>query len=82
MTAGQTAAVSFHNTLTTGGVKLVKETNTGANLGGWQIGLYYDADCTQSVDGSPFTTAADGTVSVTGLIPGTLYAKELPTDDP
>ncbi len=82
LTAGQTAAVSFHNTLTTGGVKLVKETNTGANLGGWQIGLYYDADCTQSVDGSPFTTAADGTVSVTGLIPGTLYAKELPTDDP
>ena len=82
LTPGQTATVSFHNTLNTGGVKLVKETNTGANLGGWQIGLYYDADCTQSVDGSPFTTAADGTVSVTGLMPGTLYAKEIPTEDP
>ena len=82
LTPGQTTTVSFHNTLNTGGVKLVKETNTGANLGGWQIGLYYDADCTQSVDGSPFTTAADGTVSVTGLMPGTLYAKEIPTEDP
>ena len=82
LTAGQTATVSFHNVLTTGGVKLVKETNTGENLAGWQIGLYYDADCTQPIDGSPFTTEADGTITVTGLQPGTLYAKEIPTDDP
>lgn len=82
LTAGQTATVSFHNTLNKGGVKLVKQTNTGENLGGWQIGLYYDADCTNAVTGSPFTTAQDGTVSVTDLQPGTLYAKEIPTDDP
>ena len=82
ITAGGTASVSFHNKLKTGSVKLVKETNTGENLGGWKIGLYYDAACTSAVSGSPFTTANDGTITVTGLQPGTLYAKELPVDDP
>ena len=82
LTAGQTATVSFHNKLKTGSVQLRKETNTGEKLGGWKIGLYYDAVCTNAVSGSPFTTANDGTITVTDLQPGTLYAKELPTDDP
>lgn len=82
LTAGQTASVSFQNKLNTGGVKLVKTTNTGENLGGWKIGLYTDSACTKAVSGSPFTTGEDGTISVTGLQPGTLYAKELPADDP
>ena len=82
LTAGQTATVSFHNVLSTGGVKLVKKTNTGENLAGWKVGLYYDADCTQPIDGSPFVTGADGTITVSDLEPGTLYAKEIPTDDP
>ena len=81
LTAGQTSTVSFHNTLNRGGVKLEKETNTGENLSGWQIGLYYDAGCTEPVDGSPFTTGTDGTITVTGLQPGTLYAKEVDTGD-
>ena len=82
MTAGGTASVSFTNKLNTGSVKLIKATNTGANLSGWQIGLYTDADCTSSVSGSPFTTGADGTVTAAGLQKGTYYAKEIPTDDP
>ena len=82
LTAGQSASVSFRNVLKTGSVKLVKETNTGENLAGWQIGLYYDADCTQPIDGSLFVTGADGTITVSDLEPGTLYAKEIPTDDP
>ena len=82
ISAGGTASVSFHNKLKTGSVKLFKETNTGENLGGWKIGLYYDAACTNAVSGSPFTTANDGTITVTGLQPGTLYAKELPLNDP
>lgn len=82
VTAGSTAAVSFTNKLNTGGVKLVKTTNTGTNLSGWKIGLYIDSGCTKAMSGSPFTTGADGTVMVTGLNPGTYYAKELPTDDP
>lgn len=81
VTAGATASVSFTNKLNTGSVKLIKTTNTGANLSGWQIGLYTDADCTNAVSGSPFTTGADGTVTAAGLQKGTYYAKEIPTDD-
>lgn len=82
LTAGQTASVSFQNKLNNGSVKLIKTTNTGANLGGWQIGLYTDSACTSPVTGSPFTTGEDGNVTVTGLQPGTLYAKELAGSDP
>ena len=81
VSSGQTASVSFYNRKNTGNVKLVKQTNTGANLSGWKIGLYYDAACANPVSGSPFTTGADGTVTVSGLQPGTLYAKEIPTGD-
>ncbi|MGM9604648.1 MAG: SpaA isopeptide-forming pilin-related protein, partial [Faecousia sp.] len=82
VTAGATATVSFTNKLNTGGVKLVKTTRTGKNLDGWKIGLYTDAACTSAVTGSPFTTGSDGTVSVTGLTPGTYYAKEVAVSDP
>lgn len=66
----------------TGSLKLVKETNTGKNLDGWQIGLYTDAACTKPISGSPFTTGADGSVTVSDLSVGTLYAKEIEVDDP
>ena len=82
VTSGGTTLVTFYNKLNTGSVKLIKETNTGKNLSGWQIGLYTDAACTNSVSGSPFTTGADGTVTVSGLQKGTYYAKEISTDDP
>ena len=81
ITSGGTASVSFYNKRNTGSVQLVKKTNTGENLGGWKIGLYTDSACTKPVSGSPFTTGSDGTVTVSGLQPGTLYAKEIPTDD-
>ncbi len=79
--SGQTASVSFYNKRNTGNIQLVKKTNTGENLGGWKIGLYTDSACTKPVSGSPFTTGSDGTVTVSGLQSGTLYAKEIPTDD-
>lgn len=82
ITSGQTASVSFYNKRNTGSILLVKKTNTGENLGGWKIGLYMDSACTKPVSGSPFATGSDGTVTVSGLQPGTLYAKEIPTDDP
>ena len=81
ITSGQTVSVSFYNKWNTGSVQLVKKTNTGENLGGWKIGLYTDSACTKPVSGSPFTTGSDGTVTVSGLQPGTLYAKEIPMDD-
>ena len=80
--SGQTASVNFYNKRNTGSVQLMKKTNTGENLGGWKIGLYTDSACTKPVSGSPFTTGADGTVTVSGLQKGTYYAKEIPTDDP
>ena len=65
-----------------GAAKITKVTNTGQNLDGWKIGLYADAACTQPISGSPFATRSDGTVTVSGLQPGTYYAKELPSGDP
>ena len=82
ISSGQTASVSFYNKCNTGSVRLVKETNTGENLGGWKIGLYYDPDCVNPIPDSPFVTGADGTVTVSGLQPGILYAREIPTGDP
>lgn len=82
VTAGAAATVSFTNKRNTGGVKLVKETNTGKNLDGWKIGLYTDPACTSAVTGSPFTTGGDGTVTAAGLTPGTYYAREEASDDP
>ena len=78
---GSTTAVSFYNKLSSGSVKITKNTNTGLDLDGWKIGLYTDSACTNPISGSPFTTGSDGTVTVAGLQPGTLYAMELPTDD-
>ena len=82
LVAGETATVSFHNKLNTGSVKLMKETSCGEHLSGWQIGLYTDAACTMAVYGSPFTTGEDGSVTVSNLSVGTLYAKEIPVEDP
>ncbi len=82
LVAGETATVSFHNKLNTGSVKLVKETSCGEHLSGWQIGLYTDAACTKAVPGSPFTTGEDGSFTVSDLSVGTLYAKEIPVEDP
>ena len=79
---GTTTNVSFYNKLSSGSVKITKTTNTGQNLGGWKIGLYTDSACTNPISGSPFTTGSDGTVTVSGLQPGILYAKELASSDP
>lgn len=82
VTSGGTASVSFYNKLKTGNVKLVKTTNTGENLSGWKIALYTDSSCTTQVTGSPFTTGEDGTITASGLKPGTYYAKEIAAGDP
>ena len=82
ITYGATASVSFHNSLDPGSVKLIKQTNTGENLSGWQIGVYTDVACTKPIEGSPFTTGKDGTIVIEGLVPQQLYAKEIAVDDP
>ena len=77
-----TAEVTFHNRQNPGSVKIVKQTNTGSNVSGWKIGIYSDAACTKPISGSPFTTSPDGTITISNLTPQTLYAKEMPVDDP
>ena len=76
VTSGGTAAVSFVNKLKTGSVSLTKTTEDGKNLSGWQFGIYSNSACTTLVSG-PHTTDTSGKISVTGLIPGTYYVKEI-----
>lgn len=80
--AGDTKSVTFTNNQKTY-VKIIKETNTGENLGGWQFNIYTDADCTQLVSGSPFTSEDDGTI-VAQIAPGTYFIEEInnPADYP
>lgn len=78
VTAGGTASVNFQNKLTSGGVKLIKRTNTGLDLGGWSIGLYTDANCTAPISDSPFTTGEDGAVVVDGLTPVLITPGRIP----
>ncbi len=82
ITNGQTAAVSFLNDFSLGCIKLVKTTNIGTNLEGWKIGIYTDAECTNPISGSPFTTGTGGIVTVESLLPGKYYAKEEGSSDP
>lgn len=73
---GSTTTVNFKNNLILGYVKIVKNTNTGLNRSGWKFNIYTDAGRTNLVSGSPFTSSADGTITVS-LKPGTYYVKEV-----
>ena len=75
VTAGDVAKVTFTNTHF-GYAEIQKTTNTGKDLGGWKFDIFTDADCTQKVTGSPFTTDEAGKMSVR-LLPGTCYVQEV-----
>ena len=75
VTAGTTQSVSFTNNQA-GYANIVKTTNTGANLEGWKFNIYTDAACTKLVSGSPFTTDANGVITVR-IAPGTYYVREV-----
>ena len=59
-----------------GAITLVKTTEDGQNLSGWQFALYSNAACTTLVSG-PHTTDSNGKISITGLNAGTYYITEL-----
>ena len=69
------AKVTFTNTHF-GYAEIQKSTNTGKDLAGWKFNIYTDADCTQKVTGSPFTTDNAGKMSVR-LLPGTYFVQEV-----
>ena len=73
---GATSTVSFNNDLVPGAVRIVKQTNTGSNLGGWKFNIYTNSSCTTLLEGSPFTTSTDGTI-VAEVEAGTYYVKEV-----
>ena len=63
-----------------GDVKIVKTTEDGKNLAGWQFGIYTDAACTTMISG-PHTSGNDGTITVSGLDVGTVWVKEIGHSD-
>lgn len=75
VSAGDVAKVTFTNTHF-GYAEIQKTTNTGKDLGGWKFDIFTDAECTQRVPGSPFTTDSAGKMSVR-LLPGTFYILEV-----
>lgn len=80
-TPNQTVTINAENRKITGSLTIKKITNTGKNVSGWSFGVYTDAACKYPISGSPFQTGSDGTVTVTGLVPGTYYVKELNGSD-
>ena len=76
-TPNMTITIQAVNELITGSLQIQKATNTGKNLSGWSFGVYTDSACTKPIAGSPFTTGTNGTVTVSALVPGTYYVKEL-----
>ena len=74
VTSGGTATVSFHNKQKVGKITFTKQTNTGANLSGWEIKLYSDSALKNLV--GTYKTGSDGKVTTGNLTPGTYYAKE------
>ena len=75
-TPNHTITITAVNEKITGGLTIQKATNTGNDLDGWTFGVYTDAACTKHISGSPFTTPANGKITITGLEPGTYYVKE------
>ena len=75
-TPSHTITITAVNEKITGGLTIQKATNTGNDLDGWVFGVYTDAACTKPIPGSPFTTPANGKITITGLEPGTYYVKE------
>ena len=70
----------FKLKIDTGGISLIKTTEDGKNLSGWQFGIYSNSSCTKLISG-PHTTNSKGKISVEGLSAGTVYIKELGHED-
>ncbi len=86
VTAGSTSTVTANNTHY-GYAKILKQTNTGQDLGGWKFNIYSSnmvedskgntiAEKGDLMDGSPFTTDSDGVI-LARLLPGTYFVEEV-----
>ena len=79
VTAGSTSTVTFRN-IRKGYARILKNTNTKENLGGWKFNIYENEACTILVKGSPFITEDDGKIEVL-LEPGTYWIQEVDESD-
>ena len=79
VTAGSTSTVTFRN-IRKGYARILKNTNTKENLGGWKFNIYENEACTIFVKGSPFITGDDGKIEVL-LEPGTYWVQEVDESD-
>lgn len=75
ITAGQLASVTFEN-VHCGYAKIIKQTSTSEDLGGWKFNIFADETCTTLIAGSPYVSADDGTITVR-IEPGTYYIQEV-----
>lgn len=75
-TPNLTVTINVLNKLITGSLSLTKITEDGKNLSGWQFGIYSDQACTKKLAG-PIETDSGGKLTLTGLVPGTVWVKEL-----
>ena len=64
----------------TGDMRIIKGTEDGINLSGWQFEIYTDASCTNLISG-PHITDSSGNISVAGLAVGTVWVKEVGHSD-
>ena len=80
-TPNLTVTVNAVNELITGDLALAKTTEDSKNLGGWQFSIYADQACTKLLAG-PVESDEDGKLTVEGLVPGTVWVKELGRKDP
>ena len=82
ITAGETASVSFLNTLIPkGNVAITKTTDTGNDVMGWRFALYADEACETLLYG-PVATAPNGIAKIMDIIPGNYWLKEIGHNDP
>ena len=77
--AGETASVVFVNNYCGIG-QIIKTTSTGGTLEGWKFEIFSDQGCTRPIPGSPFTTDAQGLISVK-LLPGNYWVREVDESD-
>ena len=63
-----------------GEMEIVKITEDGKNLAGWQFGIYSDEACTSLISG-PHASGSDGTITVSGLDVGAVWVKEIGHSD-
>ena len=71
----------FHLKVSNGDLDLVKTTEDGNNIEGWQFGIYSDASCSKLISG-PYETDSTGQIHVGTLPEGSVYVKELGHKDP